>query len=54
MMIYIFYTHEVVVGLTPTALRYRSLYYVHPVFPHIRRVKYGVLKNLQKIQKIKL
>jgi hypothetical protein len=26
MMIYIFSTHEVVVGLTPTALRYRSVY----------------------------
>jgi hypothetical protein len=26
MMIYIFSTHEVVVGLTPMALRYRSLY----------------------------
>jgi hypothetical protein len=25
MMIYIFYTHKIVVGLTPMALRYRSL-----------------------------
>jgi hypothetical protein len=49
MMIYIFYTHKIVVGLTPMALRYRSLIRYTPFSPHMRRVKYGVFKNLQKI-----
>jgi hypothetical protein len=47
MIIYIFSTHEVVVGLTPRALRYRSVYWVHPFSPHMRRVKYGVFNDLQ-------
>ncbi len=53
-MIYIFYTHKIVVGLTPTALRYRSFIRYTPFSPHMRRVKYGIFKNIQKILKIKL
>ncbi len=40
--------------INPHGATVSFIYQVHPVFPHMRRVKYGIFKNIQKILKIKL
>ena len=44
-MIYKFYTHEKLVGVTPRMVEYRSHDKVHSLLPHKRHVKTGFLKN---------